>query len=195
MKISEISIQCWNIFGIFKNLNGFSYNKLQDPQLIENTHKHHIFGLVETMHTADDVDSLQVLGYKCFQVCRKKRRFGRRHGGIAVFVHKSILRGVSKIPTNGAESILLKLNKDHFNFSKDIVISFTYCSPQNSSFLARTQLDPFEDFEQKLNSIDNDTDILVLGDLNAWTGVLPDYIEHEDNDDIPIPQELYETDY
>ena len=195
MKISEISIQCWNIFGIFKNLNGFSYNKLQDPQLIENTHKHHIFGLVETMHTADDVDSLQVLGYKCFQVCRKKRRFGRKHGGIAVFVHKSILRGVSKIPTNGAESILLKLNKDHFNFSKDIVISFTYCSPQNSSYLARTQLDPFEDFEQKLNSIDNDTDILVLGDLNARTGVLPDYIEHEDNDDIPIPQELYETDY
>ena len=62
MKITEISIQCWNIFGIFKNLNGFSYNKLHDPQFIEHTHKHQIFGLVETQHTANDIDRLQVIG-------------------------------------------------------------------------------------------------------------------------------------
>jgi hypothetical protein len=170
MRISEISIQCWNIFGIFTNLNGFVYNKLHNPQFIEHTHKYHIFGLLETQHTADDVDSLQVLGYKCFQVCRKKKKFGRKHGGLAVYVHNTIIRGISKIPTNGSESILLKLKKDFFNFSKDVVISFTYCSPQNSSYLARTQLDPFEDFEEKLRCIDSDSDILCMGDLNARTG-------------------------
>jgi hypothetical protein len=99
-------------------LNGFSYNKLHDPQFIEHTHKHHIFGLVETHHTADDVDNLQVLGYKCFQVCRKKKKFGRKHGGLAVYVHNSIVRGVSKIPTNGSESILLKLKRDFLIFLK-----------------------------------------------------------------------------
>ena len=88
----------------------------------------------------------------------------------------------------------MKLKKGFFNFSKDVVISFTYCSPQNSSYLARTQLDPFEDFEQKLSCIDSDSDILVMGDLNARTGTVPDYIEFENNDNIPIPEDIYETD-
>ena len=58
-----------------------------------------ILGLLETQHTADDIDKLQLLNYKCFQACRKKKRFGRKRGGVAVFVHQSILQGVSKIPT------------------------------------------------------------------------------------------------
>ena len=105
-------LKFWFNAGIFFEfwffLNGFTYNKLHDPQFIENTHKHNIFGFVETQHTADDADSLQILGYKCFQVCRKKKKFGRKHGGLAVYVHNSITRGISKIPTNGSESILIK---------------------------------------------------------------------------------------
>ena len=105
-----------------------------------------------------------------FSSLQKKEKYGRKHGGLAVYVHNSIIRGVSKIPTNGSESILLKLNKNYFNLSNDVVIIFTYCSPQNSSYLARTQLDPFEDLEQKIRLIDSNTDILLMGDLNARLG-------------------------
>ena len=112
MRINEISIQCWNVFGIFSNLNGFIYNKLHDPDFLKQTCDNHIFGLVETQHTSDDIDSLQILDFKCFQACRKKERFGRKHGGLAVYVHNSISRGVSKLPTNGADSILIRLNKE-----------------------------------------------------------------------------------
>ena len=38
----------------------------------------------------------------------KKKKFGRKHGGIAVYVHESILGGVSRVPTPGSESIILK---------------------------------------------------------------------------------------
>ena len=125
MKIHEISIQCWNIFGVFTNINGFSYSKLNDPNFIEHTEHNKIFGLLETMHTAEDIDRLQILGFKCFQVCRKKRKFGRKHGGIAVYVHNSILNGVSKIPMQGTETIMLQLKKDFFNLGKNLNISFT----------------------------------------------------------------------
>ena len=195
MKFSEISIQCWNIYGIFTNINGFKYNKLHSPHFIEHTQHHKVFGLIETHHTADDADNLQILGYKCFQVCRKKKKFGRKHGGIAVYVHNTILNGVSKIPTNGSESILLQLKKDFFNFSKDLIVTFTYCAPQNSSYLQRTQLDPFEDFEQKISCLDSNADIICFGDYNARTGTRLDYIENEDNSNIPIPEDIYQTDF
>ena len=194
MRISEVSIQCWNVFGIFSNLNGFIYNKLHDPDFLKQTCDNHIFGLVETQHTSDDIDSLQILDFKCFQACRKKERFGRKHGGLAVYVHNSISRGVSKLPTNGADSILIRLNKEFFNLSKDVIIIFTYCSPENSSYLVRTQIDPFEDLEGKIRVIEDDVETLVLGDLNARTGTELDYIDNDNDENIPTPEDMYETD-
>ena len=126
MKILEISIQCWNIYGIFNNINGFSYNKLHNPHFIEHTQHNQIFGLIETQNTAEDIDRLQILGDKCFQVCRKKKKFGRKHGGIAVYVHNSILNGVSKVPTHGSETILLQLKKEFFNLQNNLYYSFTF---------------------------------------------------------------------
>ena len=111
-----------------------------------------------------------------------------------MYIHNSIERGVRKLPTGGADSILIRLNKDFFNLSKDVVIVFAYCSPQNSSYLARTQLDPFEELEEKIRAIEDDTDIIIMGDLNARTGTELDFIEHDNDENIPIPQELYETD-
>ena len=72
MNCAELWIQCWNIFGIFKNINGHSYNKLEDPDFIETTQKYKIFGLLETQHVAEDIDKLEIPDFKCFQVCRKK---------------------------------------------------------------------------------------------------------------------------
>ena len=142
-------------------------------------------GLIETQHTSDDIDKLQVLGYKCYQACRKKLKFGRKHGGIAVYVHNSLLPGVSKVATTGAETVQIKLNKDIFSLDRDTVISFTYCSPANSSYIQRTQLDTYDDLEQKLSCLGQDVDIISLGDFNARTGTGLDYISEEDNTDMP----------
>ena len=71
-----------------------------------------LFGLVESHHTADNISQLAIVNFKCFQVCRKKLSKGRKSGGICVYVHESISRGVKKIPTSGSESIMIKLDKD-----------------------------------------------------------------------------------
>ena len=39
--------------------------------------------------------------------------------------------------------------------------------------------------ELKLNSIANEGDLIVLGDLNARTATNLDYLNEEDNSDIP----------
>ena len=187
MNCTELWIQSWNIFGAFKNINGFSYNKLHDPDFIAQTKNSKILGLIETQHTADDIDKLQIFDFKCFQVCRKKKKFGRKHGGIAVFVHNSILQGVSKVPTQGSEAIILKLDKNFFRFAKDTYLVFAYCSPANSSYAIRTQLEPFSEIEQKLSNLGPDSDILLLGDLNARSGNKADYLEDEDNCDLTLP--------
>ena len=193
MNSTELWIQSWNIFGAFKNINGFTYNKLEDPDFISYTKKVQILGLLETQHVAEDIDKLQIDGFKCFQVCRKKKKMGRKHGGIAVFVHNSIIKGVTKIPTQGSEVIVLRLDKIFFQLKKDSFLVFSYCSPSNSSYVTRTQLDPLTELERTLSNLGPNSNTIVLGDLNARTGHKLDYIENEDNLDLILPDE-YLTD-
>ena len=183
----ELQIQCWNIYGAFFNVDGDRYSKLQnDADFIGHTNKYLLFVLVETHHTASDIPQMEIQGYRCFQVCRKKLVKGPKSGGICVYVHESISRGVIKVNTAGSESILVKLNKDFFSFDRDVVVSFTYCVPYGSSYQTRTQFDPFDDFEEKLSHVKDDYDLICFGDYNARTAVKPDYIVDKDNSDIPV---------
>ena len=72
-----------------------------------------IVALLETMHTASQIEEIQLPGYKCFDAWRKKRQMGRNSGGIAVYVDNSLVDGVQIIPSPGTENILIKL-KSHF---------------------------------------------------------------------------------
>ena len=74
MKVLDLAIQCWNINGIFTNINGFKYSKFEDPLFDTEVKKHAIFGLVETHHTSDDIDKLQILGFKYSRDCGWPRR-------------------------------------------------------------------------------------------------------------------------
>ena len=112
---------------------------------------------------------MQIAGYRCFQVCRKKLKRGPKSGGICVYVHESISRGVCKFNTSGSESVIIKLKKDFFHLDRDIVVLFSYCAPANSSYTLRTQFDPLEDFVEKLSCFDDSCDLVCLGDFNSRT--------------------------
>ena len=93
---SSISVQCYNINGIFNNINSFKYNKLHSPSFDSFLQDNKLFGLIETHHSSDEIDQLQILDFKCFQACRKQNKLGRKHGGIAVYVHNSLTDGIKK---------------------------------------------------------------------------------------------------
>ena len=191
---SQLQILSWNIHGAFSNIDGDRYCKLSDAEFLGQTSKYLLFGLIETQHTAEDVPLLQLPGYKCYQVCRSKLKRGRKSGGICVYVHESISRGVSKLNTSGSESVLVKLCKEYFQFNRDIVVSFTYCVPNGSSYQARTQFDPFDDFEEKISSVVSSNDLVCLGDYNARTALKPDYFVEDDNSNIPLVEDMFSPD-
>ena len=113
----ELKIQCWNVHGAFFNLDGDRYSKLHnDAEFSRHTSKYLIFGLIETHHTAPDIALMQIPGYRCFNVCRKKLARGPKSGGICVYIHESLQNGVSKVNTAGSESVLVKLHKEFFFF-------------------------------------------------------------------------------
>ena len=127
----ELQIQCWNVYGAFYNIDGDRYSKVQNNlDFIGHITKYLLFGLVETHHTAQDSPQMQIQGYRCFQVCRKKLVKGPKSGGICVYVHESISRGVSKVNTAGSESNLVKLSKELFSFERDVIVMFAYCVPK-----------------------------------------------------------------
>ena len=99
-----------------------------------------------------------------------------------------------KLPTSGSENILIKLNKQFFGLKNDTVVSFSYCVSKYSSYQLREQLDVYGDLEVKLSNIGPDIDKICLGDFNARTALKLDYIPHEDNIDIPVPCQIYQTD-
>ena len=194
-RMSDLKISSWNVHGIFSRIEGFRYNKLQSPYFWDVIGNARICGLIETHHLSTEIDQIQIDGYKCFNVCRKKKsNRGRNSGGIAVYVCNTILQGVSKVPSSGSENLLIKLNKSFFGLERDVAITFSYCVPEYSSYQLREQLDIFGDLEYKLSCVGAEVDKLCFGDYNARTHNKPDYIISEDNTDIPVPCELYESD-
>ena len=109
-------------------------------------------------------------------------------------MHETLTKGVQKIPSQGSENLLIKLKQSYFGLNKDVVICFSYCVPENSSYQVREQLDIFGDLELKLSNVGTHVDKLCLGDFNARTGTDLDYLDSEDNTDVPIPYDLYEID-
>ena len=174
---TDLPILSWNIHGLFTRYTGFRNCKLQSPYFLDVIKHVKIFALLETMHTASQIEEIQLPGYKCFNVCRKKRQMGRNSGGIAVYVDKSLVDGVKRIPSPGTENILIKLKSHFFGLKRDIVVCFSYCVPENSSYQKREQLDVFGDIEQKLSSLGHNIDKLCFGDYNARTGLNLDYLE------------------
>ena len=197
---SEISIGAWNLHGIWQRINSFRYNKLQNPNFLEFIGKKKIFSLIETQHKAEETGDLHINGFKCFSLCRPKDKNKKKYkpsGGIAAYVHNSIISGVEKVATSGSEALILKLKKQFFGLINDIYIVFAYCSPANSSIFTSEFMpsDIFEDLKSKIAQYNNLGSTILMGDLNARTQLACDYIVDENNDYVPVPPPaMYDTD-
>ena len=198
-RIGEVNIGSWNVHSIWSRINSFRYNKLNDPNVLSVLTKFQIFGLLETHHVATESDNLHIPNYICFNLCRKKdpnkRRF-KASGGIAVYVHEKLRPGITRMPESGTESIFLKMKKEFFGFSQDIYICFAYCVPASSNVLNNPSMpdDIYEDLCDKLAKYAPLGQLLLLGDLNARTQTLCDYIPNESFDYIPLSNDLYNLD-
>ena len=74
--------------------------------------------------------------------------------------------------------------KDYFSLGKDILICFSYISP--CSFQSKSDFDSLEAITRDIHIFKNNGNVFIRGDLNARTGVDPDFIVNDSDKDVPL---------
>ena len=123
------------------------------------------------------------------------KRAKRRSGGLICYIKDVISDGIQQIDgtIKHEDRLWLKLNSSFFGFSSDLFLCFTYISPATStSTHARGNI--WQLLSTEVARFSMHGNILLTGDLNARTSVLPDYNEHDLNVFVPLPTE-YRPDY
>ena len=106
---------------------------------------------------------------------------------IAFLVSSSLKKAFKIVNVESDFIVCAKLDKSVTGYSEDIYLLATYIPPSNSSFYrARGHSDPFDDLSQTIHKYANLGQILILGDMNARTGNLPDFIENDEKISYPM---------
>ena len=159
----------WNIQGIREKCN--------DSSFLSSINKFDVVGLVETW-----VDRhIKVDGYYSVNKYRKRnKRINRVFGGIALYIKNKLRKGIEEINTMSDFVLAIKLKKDYFSLTKDIIVCEVYIPPEGSSYWNNhPNRCPFDEIDSFL-SIYANSDIVLMGDLNARVASKLDYITNDD---------------
>ena len=116
-------------------------------------------------------------------------------GGISIFIKEELKPNISLIPSNSNDILWVKVvvDKQAVDKLKDIVLGIVYISPSNSSYTVnnamvndQTTWDILLDelLIHKINS-----NVCLIGDFNAHTGQLKDYIDNDDDKFLILPDD------
>jgi hypothetical protein len=160
------------------------YNKTLDPLFLNTIKNHDIIALVET-HMSPD----QPLALDGYYTCRKDRPIsnnGRHFGGWAVLIRKPLRKLGIKIIEQSLDYVWLKLCKGPFQLPHDIYICVAYIPPCDSSYLAGLSVDVIEQLQDKITKYSALGRVILMGDLNARTGLDPDFITNDSDRTVPV---------
>ena len=175
------------------NINGVKH-KVDDEDFIDIVNKYDILALGETWLTPED--NLQIDGYYCYSSCRNKSAGSKFYSGGIVFLVKDEIKHVVKIIDYKSDFMVwIKLDKSYLKSENDIFVSAVYIPPSNSSFYNKGGLDPFDEFENSVQNYASKGEVIIMGDINARTGCLPDYIKNDNCKYLPNNDlNIFETD-
>jgi exonuclease III len=161
----------WNINHSRDRLEGAKVDIPEVQRLLDN---HDIFALQETKGL------INFSNYCCFN----SNRTDSNSGGVCIGVHKSLRAGVSQVRIDSSEDIvIIKLKANFFDLDKDTNLMNVYDSPKYGSYKKRkkaTQQDDMiktvENLQEIIADIPINEDVILLGDFDARTGTLDDYL-------------------
>ena len=123
----------------------------------------------------------------------KLSKYGRRSGGIVVFIKDIIQDKFKRVHKSCIYAIFYIVDKSVFCMTQDVLLCFAYLPPEGSTFYLKTQVEDKngvsllqKEIECIRSEFDDDLWILILGDLNARCGKLLDYIEDDSVDHLPL---------
>ena len=184
MKFSPkiLSVGCWNIEGIYKNINGVRISKLEDETFENTLKKFDILCLQETHTSQNDRPNLK--NFVATPHCRKISSNKRYFGGMLLFIRRTISKGVKVNSKLDVDSLEIVLDKGFFGFTRDIRILFTYASPTTSPYTRAREDTVFEKIETYIE--DGRNSFLVMGDLNGRTKTEDDFVRDSEDKHSPI---------
>ena len=151
---------------------------MKDEIFLRHINQHDIIALLET-HCPKD-KSVCVPGYFTHQ--SHVTYHGKREiGGIALLIKTELKHDVTVIKDK-EDFIWFKLNKSFFNLERDLYICAAYIPPEQSKYLKhKNDLDILTQITEDIANFSENGHILLMGDLNARTAEMQDYIS-EDSD-------------
>lgn len=156
-------------------------NKINYPEFIDLINKHDFICLSETK--TDDFDTIEVPGYK-FMMKNRKQNSRVKSGGIAFGFKTELEKYVLPIETPSKLVYWVKISKQLFNISEDIIIGNIYVPPENSIYRVEDAISELE--RELLNFSVNHKYILLNGDFNSRTGADKDFVELDENENCPV---------
>lgn len=182
----NLRISCWNIHGYkCKGLN-----KFKDPSFKSNLIQQDIFCLQETHCDLEDALKLDEFPNPVHlirsKVKSKKRKTKKRYGGLSVYVRNTIRPGVKFLEHATNDFIWIKLDKSFFGLPENLYICFVYNPPEYSSYLKRLNYNILELVENDVVKYSQLGKIMVIGDINARTSCVNDYIQLDSDKHVPL---------
>lgn len=175
------------------NVNVCGLNsKLNIPEFNELIQSFDIITCTETK--LDDLDVINVNQFVCITKNRRQKVI-RKSGGIAVLIKESIFKCFECIDTECEYVLWFKLDKVLFNTDEDVYFGAIYIPPAYTGY---SQADILDLFYQEVESFSRAHKyVLLQGDFNARTAVLPDVTLVDENilEQIGVsPESVYTSD-
>ena len=162
--------------------------------------QYQICAFCETWGVSEEQFENFVDNYTSFSSIRKRlRKVGRFSGGVTVFVQNDLIElgSISRIFDNFTDCVCLHLKGDYYGLENDIILLFTYLSPEGSSIYENVDgnTNGVELFEDEILStvVSNypDANIFLAGDFNSRTSNLSDSISNDNTDFIFDDNSVY----
>ncbi|ESO86614.1 hypothetical protein LOTGIDRAFT_166878 [Lottia gigantea] len=93
--------------------------------------------------------------------------------------------------------VLLLLDKNFFGANKNVILVFTYVSPEGSNYYLGnliSTLDILENIRSVAQADYPDANLILAGDFNARTGTIPDYAVSDSVNHLPQLENVYNVD-
>ena len=144
--------------------------KRECPEMIECMNGNDIVLFSETWtneHSNLDIDDFVV-----FSKHRVKKKNARRDsGGLVCYFRKNVAKGVSEMKWLFEDGMCFKLDKDYFGWERDVILLFVYMRARDSTREdMNVGLNCYDIVTDKLASIKDIGDVILVGDMNARVG-------------------------
>ena len=165
----------------FLNINGLSKEKLKSDSFIQEILKpFSINCMVETFTNKDS--KISVANFKHFHSYQTKelKSSKRSSGGILCYFRQKFNAAIDLIKSKHDDLLWIKLKKEYFTIDRDIYLGIVYIIPDNSTSLQH-RTDSFETLKSEIDDFSKKGDIIIGGDFHCRVGLLPDYVEEDNN--------------